>query len=193
MALSPLRSKAFDHGRSLSLPSGSHPAMSQYCPELELLRPPVYHSQLKISFPRQNKMFKSYFLLKEKGCAGCQLLSHIQKKVKEDDPKVLENAEEFQNGTKEQARQSGWSLVSKLPSKKVLHQCEETDTNEFKKVDTFLQMSQEDETQVKELMNHSKEMYSSIQSLEEELELLFRQLIKTRVFLLNILPLELNL
>ncbi|GFQ01877.1 hypothetical protein PHJA_002331700 [Phtheirospermum japonicum] len=65
-----------------------------------------------------------------------------------------------------QAKQSGWSLISKLimSSKKVSHQCEETDHS-----------------------SHLKDMESSIQNLEQELESLFRQLIKTRVFLLNIL------
>lgn len=48
--------------------------------------------------------------------------------------------------------------------------------NEFKKVDSFLQTSQEE---VEEFMNHSKKMESSIQTLEEG--------IRIRVFLLNIL------
>ncbi|GFQ01876.1 hypothetical protein PHJA_002331600 [Phtheirospermum japonicum] len=61
-------------------------------------------------------------------------------------------------GNNMQAKQSGWSLVSKAS-----HQSEEMDSS------------------------HLKDMESSIQILEQELECLFRQLIKTRVFLLNIL------
>ncbi|KAK4437574.1 hypothetical protein Salat_0091400 [Sesamum alatum] len=38
MALSPLRSKAFHHGRLLSLPSRSHPAMSQFDEKLSRVR-----------------------------------------------------------------------------------------------------------------------------------------------------------
>ncbi|KAI3446323.1 hypothetical protein Pfo_002988 [Paulownia fortunei] len=38
MALSPLRLKALHHGRSLSLPSGSHPAMSQFDEKLSRVR-----------------------------------------------------------------------------------------------------------------------------------------------------------
>ncbi|KAL0383871.1 UNVERIFIED_CONTAM: hypothetical protein Sradi_2781400 [Sesamum radiatum] len=38
MALSPLRSKALHHGRSLSLPSGSYPALSQFDENLSRIR-----------------------------------------------------------------------------------------------------------------------------------------------------------
>lgn len=93
-------------------------------------------------------------------------------------------------GTRMQARQSGWSLVAKLMhSKKVItsSQGEEvTCSNEFEKMDALLQMSLEG-VQVEGLMNLLKEVESSIQCVEEELECLFRQLIRTRVSLLNIL------
>ncbi|KAG6407811.1 hypothetical protein SASPL_130810 [Salvia splendens] len=70
------------------------------------------------------------------------------------------------------------SLLPKLMhSKKV-----SADENEFKKVESFLQLNQENE-----LVNHIKEMDSDIQVVEEDLESIFRQLIKTRVSLLNIL------
>ncbi|XP_047978388.1 uncharacterized protein LOC125220272 [Salvia hispanica] len=70
------------------------------------------------------------------------------------------------------------SLLSRLMhSKKV-----STDENEFNKVESFLQLNQENE-----LVNHIKEMDSDIQVVEEDLESIFRQLIKTRVSLLNIL------
>ncbi|KAI3447897.1 hypothetical protein Pfo_004562 [Paulownia fortunei] len=101
---------------------------------------------------------------------------------------MLESLLSYLTGTKMQARQSGWSLVSKLMhSKKVMsYQGEGTHLNEFEKMDAFLQLSLED-IQIEELMTQLKGMDSSIQNLEEELECLFRQLIKTRVFLLNIL------
>lgn len=92
---------------------------------------------------------------------------------------VLESSLSFMIGSKVQ---SGWSLVSKLiPSTKD----EDADLNELKMVDSLLQM-QGDDTLV---MNHLKEMDSSIQILEDDMDCLFRQLIKTRVFLLNILNL----
>ncbi|KAG8368021.1 hypothetical protein BUALT_Bualt15G0001900 [Buddleja alternifolia] len=95
---------------------------------------------------------------------------------------MIESLLSYVMGTKVQSRRSGWSLVSKLMhSKKLSNQSEDADLNEFKKVDSFLQLSQENE----ELMNHLKEMDSSIQILEEDLECLFRHLIKIRVFLLN--------
>ncbi|KAL6514163.1 hypothetical protein OROHE_019150 [Orobanche hederae] len=76
------------------------------------------------------------------------------------------------NNNKEQARwRGGWSvLVSKklIISKKVSHNSHH----------------QSEETC---LRRHLEEMDSSIEVVEEELECLFRQLIKTRVFILNIL------
>lgn len=93
-------------------------------------------------------------------------------------------------GTRMPARQSGWSLVAKLMhSKKVSMNSrgeEATCLNEFEKMDALLQMSLEG-VQVEGLMSLLKEVESSIRSVEEELECLFRQLIRTRVSLLNIL------
>ncbi|KAK4401332.1 hypothetical protein Sango_0873900 [Sesamum angolense] len=285
MAFSPLRPKALHHGRSLSLPSKLHPAMSQfnenlatmkaaeptssslssmetslnglrnlYCDLSDLLILP--RIQQIISQECQKKWVEQVLdghirlldacstaedlishtkhdvqellsALRRRDLHGIQSYQTSRRRSKKMTQKSLKNLRSFRSGngvqcldkdqetmslvymlkesesvtfgmlesvlsyvigTKEQARQSGWSLVSKLVlSKKVLHQVEETDINEFKKVDSFLQLTQEDDTKVEELMNHLKEMDSSIQTLEEELECLFRQLIKTRVFLLNIL------
>ncbi|KAL1554495.1 hypothetical protein AAHA92_15058 [Salvia divinorum] len=55
--------------------------------------------------------------------------------------------------------------------------------NEFNKVESFLQLNQENEL----VISHIKEMDSDIQVVEEDLESIFRQLIKTRVALLNII------
>ncbi|KAL8060105.1 hypothetical protein ABFX02_02G002400 [Erythranthe guttata] len=77
---------------------------------------------------------------------------------------VFEGLLSYVMGNNVQPKSSAWSLVSKiLPSKKVSNQSEETDLNEMKEMDSIIQI------------------------LEQEIECLFRQLIKTRVFLLNIL------
>ncbi|KAK6118663.1 hypothetical protein DH2020_047576 [Rehmannia glutinosa] len=278
MALSPLKSKALHHGRSLSLPSKSHPAISQfienlaktksssstlssmvieltslkslYCNIDDLLVLP--HIQHVISQERHEKFVEQlldrHVTLLDACTTAKDIISHtkhdvqhllsslrrkdivygiknyqtsrrkskktIEKTLKElrknlrkdntlslekDTEKtslvcmlkdaesvtffVLESLLAYAMGTKVQERKSGWSLVSKLMhSKKISHQSEETNTNEFNKVDSFLQLSQEEE-----LVNHLKEMDSNIQVLEQELECLFRQLVKTRVFLLNII------
>ncbi|KAG6405577.1 hypothetical protein SASPL_133168 [Salvia splendens] len=89
---------------------------------------------------------------------------------------TLESLLSYVLGTK--VHESKRSLLSKLMhSKKV-----SADKNEFNKVESFLQLNQENE-----LVNHIKEMDSDIQVVEEDLESIFRQLIKTRVSLLNIL------
>ncbi|XP_057771035.1 uncharacterized protein LOC130990816 [Salvia miltiorrhiza] len=91
---------------------------------------------------------------------------------------LLESLLSYMLGTKMQERKSSWSLVSKLMQSKKASDEE----NEFNKVDSLLQLNQENE-----LVNHLKQMESSIQDVEEKLESTFRQLIKTRVSLLNIL------
>ncbi|XP_057771023.1 uncharacterized protein LOC130990806 [Salvia miltiorrhiza] len=91
---------------------------------------------------------------------------------------LLESLLSYTVGMKMQERKSSWSLVSKLMHSKKASD----DENEFNKVDSLLQLNQDNE-----LVNHLKEMESNIQVLEEELESVFRQMIKTRVSLLNIL------
>ncbi|KAL9173659.1 hypothetical protein ABFS82_02G002500 [Erythranthe guttata] len=71
---------------------------------------------------------------------------------------VFEGLLSYVMGNNVQAKSSAWSLMSKISN-----QSEETDLNEMKEMDSIIQI------------------------LEEEIECLFRQLIKTRVFLLNIL------
>ncbi|XP_041999749.1 uncharacterized protein LOC121749226 [Salvia splendens] len=89
---------------------------------------------------------------------------------------LLESLLSYVLGTK--VHGSKRSLLSKL-----MHSKKAADNeNEFNKLDSLLQLNQENE-----LMNHLKEMDSSIQVLEEELEFIFRQFIKARVSLLNIL------
>ncbi|KAG6413568.1 hypothetical protein SASPL_126282 [Salvia splendens] len=70
------------------------------------------------------------------------------------------------------------TLLSKLMHSKKVSDVE----NEFNKVESFLQLNKENE-----LVNHIKEMDSDIQVVEEDLESIFRQLVKARVSLLNIL------
>ncbi|KAG8364443.1 hypothetical protein BUALT_Bualt19G0129400 [Buddleja alternifolia] len=281
MAFSPLRSKAFNHGRSLSFPSKTHPSTSQFDENLSIVRGSeascsslssmnnrlnglknlytnvdalllLPNIQQIISQEGQDKwvdqVLDGYIslldacttakdlvsqtkhdvqellsALRRKDVRGIHCYLNSRKKSKKMIQKSLKNLRSFTSKqnvlaldkdkqtlalvymlkeaesvtismfesllsfvttTKVQSRQSGWSLVSKIMrTKKASY---ERDLNEFEKMDAFLQMSLED-VQVEELMPHLKEMESRIHNLEEELECLFRQLIKTRVFLLNIL------
>ncbi|KAI5647741.1 hypothetical protein M9H77_33746 [Catharanthus roseus] len=84
------------------------------------------------------------------------------------------------NGTK-----SGWSLVSKL-----MNQEKKSSATEFEKVDAIILQklsNLDDMEQLEDVQNQLGNILTSIQTVEEELECLFRRLIKSRVFLLNIL------
>ncbi|KAH6768669.1 hypothetical protein C2S51_014005 [Perilla frutescens var. frutescens] len=260
MAPSPLRSKALHHGRSLSLPSASHPAISQFdetlsglrsseatCSSLSsmngtinglrnlyesiddlLLLPHIQqiiseecvddyirlldacstvkdlislvkqdlrellsavrrkdvdgiHGYLASRKKSKKMIHKSLKNLRRYASVSSERESAKVSKLKDAESvtfSLLESLLAYALGTKMQESKSGWSLVSKLMnSNKVSNE-----ENEFNKLDSFLQRSQDNE-----LMNHLKEMDSSIQVVEDELESTFRQLIKTRVSLLNIL------
>ncbi|KAK0581032.1 hypothetical protein LWI29_009036 [Acer saccharum] len=83
---------------------------------------------------------------------------------------------------------SGWSLVSKLiHSKGIACEEEESDMNEFVKVDTALSTLASKSDNIICVQNQLKELESNIQDLEEGIECLSRHLIKSRVSLLNIL------
>ncbi|KAL5791306.1 hypothetical protein ACOSQ2_006194 [Xanthoceras sorbifolium] len=97
---------------------------------------------------------------------------------------------------KAQPKLSGWtSLVSKLvqPNKRVACEEEESDINEFKKVEVALSSFIAHKSPTSKLdnivhvQNQLKELETSIQDLEQGLECLSRTLIKNRVSLLNIL------
>ncbi|KAF5951574.1 hypothetical protein HYC85_009518 [Camellia sinensis] len=107
---------------------------------------------------------------------------------------VLESFLSYAAGTKIQSKRSGaWSLVSKLMHQKSTVACQAKDTviNEFEKVDAAVHSlishmpSKSDDNKI--VQNQLEKFELSIQDLEGILERLLRRLIKTRVFLLNIL------
>ncbi|KAM1650947.1 hypothetical protein ACFX1X_003650 [Malus domestica] len=90
---------------------------------------------------------------------------------------VFESLLSFIFGLKSQP--SSWSLVSKMIQSKRVACEEETKVNDFSKVDAGLHSGNE--------YNQLDNLESCIQDHEERLQFPFRQLIKTRVSLLNIL------
>ncbi|KAG6413567.1 hypothetical protein SASPL_126281 [Salvia splendens] len=242
---------ALHHGRSLSLPSSSHPAVSQFDESLSRLRSSEATCSSLSSFNARINGLRNLY----ESIDDLLLLSHIQQTVSEecvDDfirlldacssvrdlislakqdirdllsavrrkdvqgvntylasrkkskkmiQKSLKNLRHSASAASESAsmlkdaesvaismlesllsyvlgHESKRSLLSKLMHSKKVSDVE----NEFNKVESFLQLNKENE-----LVNHIKEMDSDIQVVEEDLESIFRQLIKTRVSLLNIL------
>ncbi|CAL9022926.1 unnamed protein product [Prunus brigantina] len=88
---------------------------------------------------------------------------------------------------------SSWSLVSKMMQSKQVACEEETEVNEFAEVDASLQSlighktSKSHSQSADNAHNQLEKLDACIQDQEDGLECLFRQMIKTRVSLLNIL------
>ncbi|XP_050365499.1 uncharacterized protein LOC126784037 [Argentina anserina] len=94
---------------------------------------------------------------------------------------VFESVLSFISGPK--SKPSGWSFVSNIVQSKRIACDEETTVNEFSEVDAALKSLKSAEN----AQNQLSDLESCIQDQEEGLQCLFRQLIKTRVSLLNIL------
>ncbi|XP_050280355.1 uncharacterized protein LOC126721355 [Quercus robur] len=101
----------------------------------------------------------------------------------------------FISGPKLQSKSSSWFVVSKLVHpKRIACEGEETDVNEFEKVDVVLQSLISHKTSksnysihIQNVQNWMEQLESSIQDFEEVLESLSKRLVKTRVSFLNIL------
>ncbi|KAK4594784.1 hypothetical protein RGQ29_018481 [Quercus rubra] len=84
-----------------------------------------------------------------------------------------------------QSKSSGWFEVSKLVHpKRIACEGEETDVNEFEKVDV---VKSDYSIHIQNVQNWMEQLESSIQDFEEVLESLSRRLVKTRVSLISIL------
>ena len=100
----------------------------------------------------------------------------------------------FIDGPKLQSKSSSWFVVSKLVHpKRIACEGEETDANEFEKVDAALQTLISHKTSksdysihVQNVQNRMGKLESSIQDVEDVLECLSRRLVKTQVSFLNI-------
>ncbi|KAF3966422.1 hypothetical protein CMV_009481 [Castanea mollissima] len=108
---------------------------------------------------------------------------------------VFESLLTFIAGSNLQSKSSGWFVVSKLVHpKRIACEGEETDGNDFEKVDAALQSLVSHKTSkcdysihVQNVQDWMGKLESSIQDVEEVLECLSRRLVKTRVSFLNIL------
>ncbi|XP_057805905.1 uncharacterized protein LOC131020875 [Salvia miltiorrhiza] len=158
--------------------------IASYLASTKLSRKSIHKSLKQLRSCRSNKhMICNNNLPK---CGESELV-HKLKEAESVAIAMLESLMSYLGGNKMQAAsKSGWSLVTKVMLSKKREDSDsdsDSDSNEFKKIDALLQKSLEG----MQVMNLSKEVDSSIQDLEEELECLFRQLIRTRVLLLNIL------
>lgn len=95
----------------------------------------------------------------------------------------------FISDPKGQSKQSRWSIISKLMQPaRVTCDSQETDSNEFVNVDAALQsLISHKLLSAENFHSHMENLEICIQDLEERVEQLSRQLIRTRVSLLNIL------
>ncbi|XP_061372651.1 uncharacterized protein LOC133315109 [Gastrolobium bilobum] len=86
-------------------------------------------------------------------------------------------------------RQSRWSIISKLMQpKRISCDSEESDTNEFEKVEAMLQfLINSKPLSIEKFQSHMQNLELCIEDIEVGVERLSRQLIRIRVSLLNIL------
>ncbi|XP_061352410.1 uncharacterized protein LOC133297311 [Gastrolobium bilobum] len=94
----------------------------------------------------------------------------------------------FITGPKGQPKQSRWSVISKLMQpNKVECDSEGSDTNGFEKLDGDLQsLINHKPSSIDNFQSHMQNLEIFLQHLEVEVERLSRQLIRTRVSLLNL-------
>lgn len=92
---------------------------------------------------------------------------------------------------KARSRPGGWSVVSKLFQAKPVSAEREVDTNEVEKMDAELLALKSSKdmnvVQVQNIMKGLETLESSILKTEEELGFVFRQLLKTRTTILNMI------
>ncbi|MED6169488.1 hypothetical protein PIB30_021785 [Stylosanthes scabra] len=96
----------------------------------------------------------------------------------------LESLLLFINGSKEQQSQGKWKVIPKLMNSSRVEPC---DRNEFEKVDAALKtLMNHKSSSIENLHSYLENLELCIQDLEAGVERLSRQLIRTRVSLLNI-------
>ncbi|XP_015952568.1 uncharacterized protein LOC107477123 [Arachis duranensis] len=102
----------------------------------------------------------------------------------------LESLLSFVYGSKAKPKMSSWTVVSKfMQPKRVCCDSDQSNTNEFEKVDGDLQclfQKHSSVVSVKNFQNSMENLELCIKGLDSGIEQLERQLIKTRVSLLNI-------
>ena len=113
----------------------------------------------------------------------------LLKEAEEVTMNTLESLLYFISEPKGQLKQTRWSSISKLmmQPKRVACESQESKANEFEKVDTVLKsLNKHKPTSTTNFQSQLENLEMCIVDLEEGVERLSRQLIKTRVSLLNI-------
>uniref|UniRef100_A0A2N9J6X2 Uncharacterized protein n=1 Tax=Fagus sylvatica TaxID=28930 RepID=A0A2N9J6X2_FAGSY len=216
MAASPVNQNSIHHFRSNSFPTREHPLISEFNDQLSRLRCSEATSSSSTSLSQ-----KLIGLQDLHDCVDNLLLLPVAQALAKEQHEKLECTHELQStlrrrqgckmelarevekylasrkiaGSKLQSKSSSWFVVSKLVHpKRIASEGEETDANEFEKVDAALQSLIRHKTSksdysmhVQNVQNWMGQLESSIQDVEEVLECLSRHLVKTRVSFLNIL------
>ncbi|KDP31961.1 hypothetical protein JCGZ_12422 [Jatropha curcas] len=102
---------------------------------------------------------------------------------------VFESILYFTMQSKAKSKPSGWSIVTKLLQSKHLSCKDEVEANEMEMMDAELLVlkSSKNINQLQNVLKGLEAMESNLQEAGEELECVYRKLVKTRVSLLNIL------
>ncbi|WCJ31214.1 hypothetical protein M5689_012723 [Euphorbia peplus] len=126
----------------------------------------------------------------EKSCKTTSLNDNTDlKDAEEISVSVFESTLSFISQTNTKSKISGFSIISKLLQSKNLSCEEEIEDNEVNKMDGELMVfkSNKDINQIEIILRGLKALEKSLEEVEEELDCVYRRLVKTRVSLLNIL------
>ncbi|KAL3514848.1 hypothetical protein ACH5RR_027565 [Cinchona calisaya] len=113
-------------------------------------------------------------------------LVSLVKQVQEVSLPVMQSLLFFLSGSKSRSQPKGWSLVSKLLQQKRASSEGDSDIAAIEQIENQLYLLNSKNSN-KDVIKKLQEVDSNIQELAEVLEIFFRLLLKTRVFLLNIL------
>ncbi|KAF2310187.1 hypothetical protein GH714_007117 [Hevea brasiliensis] len=181
------------HLRSSSLPSKSHPLAASVEEQLTRLKAPSGSIFNKLGalkdFGNLKRMEKKCTALSLNKDSDLVVVVSMLKEVEEISLMVFQSLLSFVSLSKARSRSAGWSIVSKLLLSRQIPCQAQAYASEVENMDVeLLNLIGKTSASLVEMQNVLKGLEaldSTIQQTEEELECIYRRLLKSRVSLLN--------
>ncbi|WCJ31195.1 hypothetical protein M5689_012704 [Euphorbia peplus] len=144
-----------------------------------------------VSRKKMNQAIIKYLRKLKRQDKNCKTTSSndMLKDAEEIGGSVFESMLAFVSHPNVKSKISGFSVISKLLQSKNLSSEEETEASEVEKIDKELMVfkSNKDMNQMQNILKGLESLQQSLKEVEDELDCVYRRLVKTRVSLLNIL------